>query len=109
MSPPLFKNVQWAVTAHGLEAIGGWIDRPSWPGGPSYFIAANRLTEKRPGTERLYDWPLHMAEKTWVDIDAFIAAFTKALELHKGRYPGTVNRKMLDATIAKVRRDMARE
>jgi hypothetical protein len=28
-------------------------------------------------------WPLQMAEKPWVDYDAFFEAFTKALEIHR--------------------------
>jgi hypothetical protein len=30
----------------------------------------------------MYNWPVHMAEKTWVDIVAFIEAFTAALAIH---------------------------
>jgi len=33
----------------------------------------------------LYDCPSHMAEKTWVDIEAFIEVFLKALEPACGR------------------------
>jgi len=42
-----------------------------------------------------YDWPLHMAGKTWVDIDAFLEAFIAALAIHAGKYPGQVDGDML--------------
>jgi hypothetical protein len=94
----IFKNDQWAVTDWGLEAL--------LPGAPSdCLIPASRLLEMGGiGNNKLYDWPLHLAEKTWTDIEAFNEAFVKALELHKGKYRGLVDLKMLRASI-----DSARE
>jgi hypothetical protein len=93
----LFKNQQWAVIASGIESL-----MPA----PAYFIEANRLVEQGSlGRGRFYDWPVHMAEKTWVDTEAFIEAFTKALEWHTGNYKPAVNASILKASIAEARRE----
>ena len=68
----LFTNQQWAVTSWGLSSRD-----PS----PLKEIPAERLTELAPGTE-YYLWPLFMAEKSWVDLSAFIEAFSEALRYH---------------------------
>jgi hypothetical protein len=62
-----WRGRQWAVTAHGLEALDG-----------SYFIAKNRLAEDLPG----YSWPQHMGEKHWVNTDDFVTAWLVAIALH---------------------------
>jgi hypothetical protein len=96
----MFKNAQWDVTDYGLEVV-----KPLAP----YEISADRLTET---TERsgntFYDWPVHMAEKTWVDIGAFNEAFEEALEEHKGRYSPRVDSTMLDASFIEARRIAAK-
>jgi hypothetical protein len=93
----LFENHQWAVTSDGLETIN--------PGPPPYPIEAHRLLDKKgAGEGKLYDWPVHMAKKFWVDIEAFIAAFSEALRLHDGKYEGQVNRDILEASILEARR-----
>ncbi len=74
ITPPVhFINRQWAVTSYGLEAI----DRAA----PRYEAEGCRMNEIRPGSD-LYDWPVHMAEKDWVDLPAFIEAFEHALRLY---------------------------
>ena len=94
-----FKNAQWAVTEWGLEAAR--------PGAPcEYFIPAHRLLERSHG--ELYDWPLHLAEKTWIDMDAFNEAFAEALEHHKGKYRGNVDKNMLLASIDCARKQVRR-
>ncbi len=65
-----WQGKQWAVTSAGIECRDG-----------TYFIDAKRLGEKRHGTD-LPDWPLHMAEKTWVNLADFSTAFLVALVLH---------------------------
>ena len=62
-----FKNGQWAVTDYGMETV---------PPEAPYEFEASRLLEvtDRP-KGKFYDWPVHLAEKTWVDIEAFIEAF----------------------------------
>ena len=93
----LFKNGQWAVRSWGLQSVK--------PGAPyEYNIAASRLLEKMgAGGGELYDWPYHMAEKNWVNIDAFIEAFGKALEEHKGKYNADVDTELLKLTYQKAR------
>ena len=65
LSPIWWQGKQWAVTERGIECRDG-----------TYFIAADRL----PGTNP--SWPIHMAGKTWVDLDDFCTAFLIALLLH---------------------------
>ena len=73
------------------------------------FPAERLLETQGAGARQLYDWPLHMAEKTWVDIEAFIEAFTKALELHAGKYEGAVDPAKFTASITKARSGAAAE
>lgn len=72
---------------------------------PPYHIEESRLTEvaKCPNGS-VYNWPRHMAKKRWVDIEAFIEAFDKALELHKGRISPKADQDILKASIAEARR-----
>ncbi len=93
----LFKNAQWAVTEWGLECID--------PGPPhEYLIEAHRLLAMGGiGQGQFYDMPLHLAAKTWVNIDAFNEAFVEALGHHKGKYRGEVNKKMLLASLDRAR------
>jgi hypothetical protein len=69
---------------------------------PTYEISASRLAEStRDGS--YYDWPVHMAEKTWVQSEQFIEAYTKALELLAGKYEPPADPVKLDVAIAKAR------
>ena len=61
-----WRGKQWAVTAYGIESLDG-----------TYVAEAARLTENPD-----YPWPMHMAEKIWVDIDEFTTAWMVALLLH---------------------------
>jgi hypothetical protein len=72
---------------------------------PSYHFNAERLVETtdRGPVGALYDWAVHMAEKTWVDIEAFIEAFTKALDLHAGKYSPKVDPDLLRKSFAEAR------
>jgi hypothetical protein len=70
---------------------------------PYYHFNAERLLEMQgAGEEELYDWPIHMAEKTWVDIEAFIEAFKEGLRLHAAKL-GRADAKILEASFAKAR------
>lgn len=60
-----WRGKQWAVTAFGIECLDG-----------TYFAPAADLAKE------LQPWPLHMASKTWVDIDEFTTAWMVALLLH---------------------------
>jgi hypothetical protein len=61
-----WRGAQWAVTAHGIEALDG-----------TYPIEKHRLLEKP-----AHLWPEHMAGKTWVDVDEFTTAWMVGLVLH---------------------------
>lgn len=60
----------WKILDDGLEGPG------------EYFIEASRLGERHRG---FLDWPLHMAEKGWVNVEDFCAAFRAAVERFKPR------------------------
>lgn len=66
----LWRGEQWAVTEYGIECRNG-----------TYAIKSARLMQKRYGTDR-YDWPIHMAEKGWVDTDDFERVFAVACLMH---------------------------
>lgn len=61
---------QWSVTPDGLVCHQ-----------PEYFIPKAQLAERRGGGS-LAMWPLQVAEKAWVDLEAFLAAFSEALMVH---------------------------
>ena len=63
----IWSGKQWAVTDYGIECIIG----------ATYEIEKARLLE-----DRDYGWIKHMAEKTWVDLPDFVAAFGVALAAH---------------------------
>jgi hypothetical protein len=84
-----FENAQWRVTADGMESVDPRIVPPA-------FIERNRFFQTRAvGDEVYYEWPLHMAEKSWVDLAAFEQAFRVACSI--------------DPVIAKRSFDKARE
>lgn len=89
----LFQNDQWAVTDWGLKSIK--------PGAPyEYEIAAKRLLETGNDGTSTYDWPVHMAEKSWINMDAFEEAFRQAIVVHTGKYEGLVDAENLDKSFA---------
>lgn len=92
-----FENAQWRVTDHGMEGVG----EHSW-----YHFSADRLLEQHNdgNNGKFYNWPLHMAEKTWVDTEAFIQVFAKAVDIHSGRYSGEVNEKQLERSFEMARK-----
>ena len=96
----LFQNRQWKVTNYGVETRK--------PEAPYQFEAKQLLETTDRGNGLLYDWPVHLAEKSWVDIEAFIEVFAKALEIHKGKYAGTVDPEMLEASLAEARYEARR-
>jgi hypothetical protein len=96
--PILFANSQWAVTNYGLQCLTD-----------PYDIDAERLGKFRLwASPARYDWPLHLAEKEWVDIVAFCEAFREALRIHGKRYKGKLDMAQLEATIEKAC-DLARK
>jgi len=69
-----FKNRQWQVTNDGLETVAELVN--------SYIPHSKLLNLRTGGSESLYEWPLHMAEKTWLDYGAFEEAYRIALQQH---------------------------
>lgn len=73
----LFKNSQWEVTERGLSSV-------SPPARYVYEISKGSLLERAgAGNGEYYDWPAQMIPKIWVDADAFIEAYEKAIEIHR--------------------------
>ena len=95
-----FKNAQWKVTNFGIERVGGTA--------PYEIPAKSLLDTRNDNGGPLYDWPIHMAEKTWVDINLFIEAFEAALDFHKTRFAPAVNPMILQASCAEARKNAAR-
>ncbi|MCJ2037138.1 hypothetical protein [Methylobacterium sp. J-068] len=62
----LFENAEWRVLGDGLEhrATG-------------YFIARDTFAMRRGD---LWEWPLHLAEKSWCSLRSFREAFVAAVE-----------------------------
>lgn len=95
-----FENSQWAVTEDGLDTIESE---------PFYEIdAADLVKTVNLDGDIYYDWPLHMAAKTWLDVEAFIEAFTLALDVHRRRLPFRVDPDLLQKSLLEVRRTHAR-
>lgn len=67
--PVHFKNRQWAVTAYGIENTCGPYH---------YAIEKDACCASW--------WPQQMADKNWVDGDAFNEAHVKAVELFGKNY-----------------------
>ena len=63
----LFRNADWSVQTDGLEHND-----------TGYFIDRATLSTRR--AERLWDWPLQMAEKRWCRPSLFREAFLAALD-----------------------------
>ena len=76
-----YQNDQWRVLDGYLETHDD---------GATYWIDASWLTDMRGD---LFDWPLHMAEKNWVDLEAFIRAFEAALRIHKPQFSREIFRR----------------
>lgn len=96
LKPPVhFKNEQWAVTGYGVESVPPEVD---------YHFDASRISElTHKGPSQFY-WPVHMAEKTWVDIEAFIEAFNQAIAIHAGRYSPAIDPTLLATSLSEARR-----
>jgi hypothetical protein len=60
-----FENEDWTVLDSGLEHRR-----------TGYFIARDEIANRR--SDGLWSWPLHMAEKSWCTMPAFVEAFTCA-------------------------------
>ncbi|WP_200927197.1 hypothetical protein [Methylobacterium sp. Leaf88] len=61
----LFENADWCVAADGLE------HRET-----GYFIARDMVSQRR---GELWEWPMHLAEKSWCTLRSFREAFLAAV------------------------------
>src|SRR3954447_12824729 len=64
----LFENEEWIVTENGLEHKQ-----------TGYVIERVDLAQRR--DDRLWIWPMHMAEKSWCTMAPFVEAFSCAASL----------------------------
>jgi hypothetical protein len=93
----IFTNSQWSVTELGIESATPIIV-------PSMLIDASKLLQTRTGdAATFYEWPLHMAEKSWVDVEAFNEAYLSAVQHHAEKL-AVVDRGMMAASLAEARR-----
>lgn len=92
----IFANAQWSVSEGWLETV-----EPEAP----YEIELERIfhTTNR-GSQTLYDWPVHMAEKSWVDVSLFNEAFEVALRHHSKASGTPIDETMLSDSLAEARR-----
>jgi hypothetical protein len=93
----LWRGRQWKVTPTGMTTLDG----------SDYWIEKSRLGDVRKHVTKegrdISDWMLHMAEKNWVDIDDFIAAWCVAVAVHNVRVD-TID---MAKSIRKARREKA--
>ncbi len=92
----IHTNNQWEVLETAIRSVG-----PA----PKYEISIQRVyetTNRSAGT--LYDWPVHMAEKTWVDTDLFNRAFDVAIRHHSKVTAEDIDEDMLSASYAEAHR-----
>ena len=74
-----------------------------------YEFSAHQLSETRKGINCVYyKWPLQLAEKTWIGIEAFIDVFERALTIHEGKYEPPFDRAMFERTVALARERVGR-
>ena len=96
----ILQNHQWAVDSDGVTTVGDNV---------KYEFSAHQLSETRKGIKCVYyKWPLQLAEKTWIDIEAFIEMFERALTIHAGKYKPPFDRAMFERTVALARERVGR-
>jgi hypothetical protein len=72
----IYSNSQWVLYADGdIDTVD-----------KDYWIQASRLLEKMHNGRTHYDWPIHLGGKSWIDMDAFVSVWLKAI-VHNGMEP----------------------
>jgi hypothetical protein len=73
MPTRIWANNDWEVADGGMASLGP----------VEYFIPRNRLCELLHGREAegVAMWPLQIADKSWAEIEPFLEAYQRALEL----------------------------
>jgi hypothetical protein len=82
----IWHNTGWQITGSGLSSRS-----------QHYEISIAQLDELRDVVACIAMWPLQMAEKSWVDIEAFTEAFQQALVVHR---PDALDRLDLSTSFA---------
>jgi hypothetical protein len=93
-----FRNGQWEVTNYGVASLR--------IGAPYRFQidAEDLIATDTFGGQRLYVWPLHVLQKSWVKSNLFFEAFKFAIEVHEGKYPGQVDNELLNTSFSEALR-----
>ncbi|MBX3496620.1 MAG: hypothetical protein KF769_10290 [Parvibaculum sp.] len=92
----IYRNAQWVVQEDGICPDEGL---------PQYDIEISRVFETtQRGDHTFYDWPVHMAEKTWVDARLFNEAFDRAIHHYSNVSGVPVDKDMLRASFAEALR-----
>jgi hypothetical protein len=94
----IFRNAQWEVTR------GGIVSRKCAAPYRYQIDAEDLLAVDCHGGRSLYDWPIEVTRKTWVEPELFFEAFAAALTAHEGEYDGTVNTTLLKLSLDEARR-----
>ncbi len=86
---PILEFDQWAGSDAGMQSV--------IPYAPYVYKipAAEFLLTFLVGNRHLYIWVVRPANKSWVDIESFLACFSRALDVHDDRYEGRRDQEML--------------
>jgi len=97
----LFRCGQWVVTTYGMEVADDHAKKVG-----RYDIEAARLDEltERGTSGKMYDWPVHLAGKGWVNREDFLTAFAIALLIHADKYDTPPDGAILARTIGCARK-----
>jgi|GEM_PF-1722693 len=106
---PEFDNVQWSLENEMLGAKVGSKTPQMLGASPPYKIKPTRVFDEvdRAGVQ-YYEWPVHMAQKTWVDIEQFIEVFEAAIRSEAERSGKSIDRTMLQRSFQYARVENAR-
>lgn len=94
--PVYYRNKQWAVTGYGIECLT-----------QRYEIDARALGDS--WNKKLPDWPSHMREKSWVQMEAFLPAFIIALTVHCGKFKPQFQKDWYGPTMRHLEREKRRD
>ena len=87
-----YSNHQWTVDESGLTSTP--------PGAPyEYFIEASRLIEREVSGDQFYRWPKQLGKKNWIDMNAFVEAYRKAITLHAAKFVEPIDPVLLELSI----------
>jgi hypothetical protein len=93
-----FQNARWSVTEFGLESIA--------PQHAIYRIHRLTLLNIRNDAYKLYEWLMHVSDMIGIDIEAFIEAWLKAIDVHGHNLPA-MNVETLSTSLRVARKKVA--